>query len=130
VQRIFLTAVDVVTEFWRIMGTNDFDAVTTLLDDMFVLEWPQSNERIRGGPRFAQMNREYVSHGPWQFTVARLFGTETEIVTEVHVTDGVQRATAISFFTVSGHQIQRIVEYWPDSYPAPANRAHLVEAME
>ncbi len=38
-------------------------------------------------------------------------------------------ARAISFFTVSDGRIEKLVEHWPDPYPAPANRAHLVEPM-
>lgn len=122
-------AVEVVREFWRLMATNEFTAVGTILAPEFVLEWPQSNERIRGAERFARMNIEYPSHGPWQFTVHRLFGTETEAVSEVTVTDGVQTAKALSFFTVSHGKITRLVEFWPEPYAAPANRAHLVESM-
>jgi len=122
-------AVEVVREFWRLMATNEFTSVTAVLAPEFLLDWPQSNERIRGVERFAQMNIEYPSHGPWRFTVHRLFGTETEAVSEVVVTDGVQTAKAISFFTVSQGKITHLVEFWPEPYPAPANRAHLVESM-
>jgi hypothetical protein len=76
------------------------------------------------------MNREYPAHGTWQFTVLRLFGNEAEAVSEVEITDGVQRATAISLFTVEGGKITRLVEYWPEPYLAAANRAHLVEPMQ
>ena len=43
------TAADVVRAFWRLMGSNDFHAVRAVLAPTFVLEWPQSRERIRGG---------------------------------------------------------------------------------
>jgi hypothetical protein len=124
------SAVDVAREFWRLMASNDFDSVQTVLAPAFVLEWPQSKERIRGTDRFARMNREYVAHGPWRFTIVRSFGDATHAVTEVDVTDGVQRAKAISFFTVAGGKVERLVEYWPEPYAAPANRAHLVETIE
>ena len=112
------------------MQSNDFHAVSTVLASEFVLEWPQSKERIRGAERFARMNREYPAHGAWQFTVVRLIGNEVEVVSEVEITDGVQKAKALSFFTVEGGKITRLVEYWPEPYPAAANRAHLVEPME
>ena len=117
-------------EFWRLMASNDFTSVAAVLADDFVLEWPQSKERIRGADRFAQMNSEYVAHGRWQFDVLRLIGSESEAVSVVAITDGTQRATAISCFTVVAGKITRLVEYWPEPYPAPANRAHLVEPME
>lgn len=119
----------IVEEFWRLMATNDFFAVARVLSDSFVLEWPQSKERIRGGENFARMNAEYPAHGPWRFTINRLVAGEHEVVSDVSITDGVQAARAISFFTISDGKIVKLVEYWPDPYPAPANRAHLVEPM-
>jgi limonene-1,2-epoxide hydrolase len=123
-------SVDVVREFWRLMSSNDFYAVATVLAPEFMLEWPQSRERIRGAERFARMNREYPAHGPWKFNVLRIIGNEAQAVSEVEITDGVQNAKAISFFTVANGKIVRLVEYWPEPYPAPANRAHLVEPLE
>jgi len=119
----------VVREFWRLMGTNDFHAVTCVLAPGFVLEWPQSRERVRGGAAFARMNAEYPSQGPWRFEIRRLVATEASVVTLVHVTDGTTSADAVSFFDVVDDRITRLVEYWPERYPAPAHRAHLVEAM-
>jgi ketosteroid isomerase-like protein len=124
------SAVDLVREFWRLMATNDFAAVAAVLAPEFVLEWPQSNERIRGAERFARMNREYVAHGRWRFTIVRLFGGATDAVSEVDVTDGVQRAKAISFFACANGKITRLVEFWPEPSAARADRAHLVEPIE
>ena len=123
-------AVEVVREFWRLMATNDFASVGSVLAANYVLEWPQSNERIRGAERFAAMNTEYPANGPWTFTVHRVVGGEGQAVSEVSITDGVQKAKAISFFTVVDGKITHQVEYWPEPYPAPANRKHLVEPIQ
>jgi ketosteroid isomerase-like protein len=124
------TPVEVVREFWRLMGTNDFISVAAVLAEDFVLEWPQSKERMRGADRFAQMNSEYIAYGRWRFSIVRLIGSESEAVSEVAITDGKQNAKAISFFTVADGKITRLVEYWPEPYPAPANRAHLAQPLE
>ncbi len=121
-------AVATVRRFWELMSGNDFAAVGQVLADDFVLEWPQTGERVRGRANFARMNAEYPAHGPWRFEIHRLFGDATQVASDVAVTDGVQRARAASFFTVEAGLIHRIVEFWPEPYPAPANRAHLVEA--
>lgn len=121
---------EIVREFWRLMATNDFHAVAAVLAPDFVLEWPQSGERIRGAERFARLNAEYPAHGPWRFSINRLVGGESEAVSDVNVTDGMQEARAISFFTVDQGKISRIVEFWPDPFAPRANRAHLVERME
>jgi hypothetical protein len=120
---------DVVREFWRLMATNDFDAVAAVLSTDFVLEWPQSNERIRGALNFAKMNREYPAHGRWTFTINRLVSGESEAVSDVTVSDGVQSARAISFFTVVDGKIARLLEFWPEPYEPRAERAHLVEPL-
>ena len=58
------SAVEVVSEFWRLMATNDFASVAAVLAPEFTLEWPQSKERIRGAEAFARMNSEYPANGP------------------------------------------------------------------
>jgi limonene-1,2-epoxide hydrolase len=121
--------VEVVERFWELMRSNDFRSVGSVLSDDFVLDWPQSNERIRGRDNFAAMNEEYPAHGSWQFTVNRIVGTDLEAVSDVSVTDGVQRARVISFFKVREGKIVGMVEYWPEDYPADENRKHLTEPM-
>jgi ketosteroid isomerase-like protein len=123
-------AADVVTEFWRLMATNDFDSVVQVLADDFVLEWPQSKERIRGAANFARMNREYEAKGPWRFTLHRIVANDREAVSDVSVTDGYTRARAISLFDIVNGEVARITEFWPEAFDAPTNRAHLVEIIE
>ncbi len=123
------TSEAVVREFWRLMATNDFHAVKAVLAPEFVLEWPQSNERIRGPENFARMNAEYPAAGRWQFRIHRLVASADEVVTQVSVTDGTQSAEAVSFFNVADRKIARLVEYWPEPYSPPQNRRHLTEPI-
>lgn len=123
------SAVEVVRQFWETMQGNDFYAVGYLLGDDFVLEWPQSRERIRGRENFARMNAEYPAQGRWQFTINRLFGNDNEAVSDVSVTDGKVHGRAITFSTVRDGKIVKQVEFWPEDFPAPENRRHLVETM-
>src|SRR5215831_20036148 len=103
-------AVDLVQEFWELMATNDFRSVGSLLADDFVLDWPQSGERIRGRNNYAAMNEEYATTtGHWTFTVNRLVGDDQEAVSDVTVSDGVQNARAISFFEVREGKIVKMV---------------------
>ena len=124
------SAVEVVRQFWQLMASNDFDSVAAVLSPDYVLDWPQSNERIRGAGRFARLNSEYPAYGPWTFTINRLVGGEAEAVSDVSITDGVQKARAISFFTVEHDKIIRQVEFWPEPYESPFDREHLVEVIE
>ncbi|HEX4598977.1 MAG TPA: nuclear transport factor 2 family protein [Burkholderiaceae bacterium] len=120
----------IVLKFWRLMASNDFASTSAVLADDFVLEWPQSRERIRGVKNFARMNSEYPACGPWTFEIHRLVSDQNQAVTDVAITDGVQVARAISFFTLVNGKISRLVEYWPEPFEAPPNRSHLVERME
>jgi ketosteroid isomerase-like protein len=122
-----MTTVEVVQKFWSLMQTNDFKSVGQVLSDDFVLEWPQSGERIRGRENYAAMNEEYPTLGQWRFTINRIIGDDVQAVTDVSVTDGVQVARAISFFSIADGKIGKMVEYWPDPFPAEENRKHLVE---
>jgi hypothetical protein len=112
------------------MGTNDFRSVATILAQQFVLEWPQTKERIRGAEHFARMNEEYPAHGPWRFTINRLVGSESEVVSDVTVTDGVRTDRAITFFTVACGKVIRIVEFWPEPCVPATHRSHLTEPMD
>lgn len=122
-------AVNVVAAFWTRMQSNDCRSVGDLLSDEFVLDWPQSRERIRGRDNFALMNEEYPAHGRWQFTINTIVGNDDQAVSDVSVTAGSRSDRAISFFTVHDGKIVKIVEFWPEAYPAPENRRHLVETL-
>ncbi len=123
-------ATQVARRFWALMQTNDFPSVAAVLAPDFVLEWPQTRERIRGAERFVRMNAEYPAHGRWRFTIHRIVGDERGAVSDVSITDGRLQARAITFFDVADGLVQRITEYWPEPYDAPAGRAHLVERID
>jgi ketosteroid isomerase-like protein len=123
------SAESVVREFWRVMSTNDFQSVKAVLAEEFVVEWPQSGERIRGAENFARMNAEYPANGPWTFKINRLVASGESVVTQVSVTDGLQTAEPVSFFTVRDGKVVLLMEYWPEPFAPPENRRHLVERM-
>jgi ketosteroid isomerase-like protein len=120
---------DVVTRFWAAMQRNDFAAAGALLHDDYVLEWPQSGERIHGRDNFVAINTHYPAAGRWQFTVHRLLADGNEVVSDVSVTDGVITGRAITFSSVRDGRIIHQCEYWPDPFPPAAWRAHWVEPM-
>jgi ketosteroid isomerase-like protein len=123
-------AVDLVQKFWRLMATNDFRSVGALLRDDFVLDWPQSGERIRGRDNYAAMNEQYpTTTGRWTFTINKLVGGEDQAVSDVTVNDGVQTARAVSFFEVREGKIVKMVEFWPAPFAPRDDRKHLVEPI-
>ena len=118
---------ELVTRFWSLMHANDFAAAGRLLHADFVLDWPQSGERIRGRENFVLINTHYPAAGRWQIALEQLVAEGDQVVTQVTVSDGAVRAQAITFSTVRDGRIWRQVEYWPDPFPAAAWRAQWVE---
>ncbi len=117
----------VVERFWTAMGENDFQAAGELLHDEFVLEWPQSGERIRGRANFVATNEQYPAAGRWRFTLHRLVADSNEVVTDITVTDGTVSGRAITFSQVRDGRIVRQTEYWPDPFEPAPWRAQWVE---
>ena len=125
-----LSAIEIVQEFYRRMNSNDFQAAAEVLSEAYILEWPQSKERIRGRANFVAVNVEYPAYGPWCFTINRIVASATEVVSDVSITNGTQVARAITFHTVRDGLILKQVEFWPENYLAPESRKHLVERMD
>ncbi|MFN8413518.1 MAG: nuclear transport factor 2 family protein [Anaerolineales bacterium] len=113
--------------FWKTMETNDFYAASQLLHDDYLLEWPQSGERIRGRDHFAAMNSFYPTEGTWHFTINHIVAENDLVVTDVSVTDGTVHDRCITFSTVRDGKIWKQIEFWPDSFEAPEWRAKWVE---
>jgi ketosteroid isomerase-like protein len=110
------------------MATNDFRAVGELLHDDYILEWPQSRERIRGRENFALINERYPATGLWTFTVNHVVSDEVGGASDVVVSDGDRNDRAVSFFVMRDGRIWHMTEYWPEDFPAPAWRAQWVES--
>ena len=120
----------IVARFWAEMRANDFRAAAQLLHDEYVLEWPQSGERIHGRANFVAVNENYPAPGPWSFMLHRLIAEDFQVATEVTVTDGAGvSARALTFSTVRDGKIVHQTEYWPDPFPAAEWRARWVERM-
>ena len=124
-----MTGKQILENFWEMMNTNDFYAVAELLHDEYVLEWPQSGERIRGREHFAALNACYPTRGKWQFTVNQILAEGDRVVTDVTVTDGARTDRAITFSTVRDGKIWKQVEFWPEPFEAPAWRMRWVERI-
>ena len=111
------------------MQTNNFKAAGEFLHADFVLEWPQSGERIRGPANFVAVNEQYPAHGRWEFRVHHIIAEGEQVVSDVGVTDGVVTGRAITFSTVRDGKIVHQTEFWPDPFEPPAWRAGLVEKI-
>ena len=120
----------IVENFWQTMATNDFHAAATLLHDDYILEWPQSGERIRGRDHFAAINTNYPAEGEWRFTVHQIVAEGDIVVSDVTATDGKMIGRAITFSTIRDEKIWKQVEFWPAPFEASAWRTQWVEKLE
>ena len=119
----------IVENFWQAMATNDFYAAAALLHEDYVLEWPQSGERIRGRDNFAAINTNYPSEGKWRFTIHQIVSEGDIVVSDVTVSSGKIIGRVITFSTILDGKIWKQVEFWPDSFEAPAWRTQWIEKM-
>jgi hypothetical protein len=120
-----------VRELRRLMQRNDSHSVAAVLASEFVRESLNQKNAFAVPSGSPAMNHEYAALGPWQFhgTAAdrkRVRGCDRG----AEITDGTQKAKAISFFTVEAGKITRLREYWPEPCPAAANRVRLAEPMQ
>jgi len=120
----------IVENFWLTMATNDFYASAGLLHDDYILEWPQSGERIRGRDDFAAINTNYPAGGKWRFTIHQIVSEADVVVSDVTATDGKMIGRVITFSTIRDGKIWKQVEFWPDPFEAPAWRAQWIEKMK
>lgn len=117
----------VIERFWQAMNTNDFPEVGRLLHDDFLLEWPQSGERIRGRENYVTMNERYPAAGRWRFTMNQVLTDGLRGVSDITVTDGERVDRAVTFFELREGRIWRITEYWPEPFSRVDWRRPLVE---
>lgn len=118
---------EIIAGFWVVMQTNDFKAAGEFLHDDYILEWPQSGERIRGRANFVAINENYPAHGRWEFSIHSIVAEGDQAVSDVDITDGTIQARVITFSTIRDGKIWRQTEFWPDPFEPGAWRARWVE---
>ena len=120
---------EVVRSFWEDMKSNDFLRASKRLSENFEGIWPQSSELIVGRKNFAEINSSYPTDGIWKFEINSLVCEGQQVVTDVSITDGDQKARAITFHTVENNLICKQVEFWPEEYEAPKWREKWVKKL-
>ena len=124
-----MTANEVVRAYWDTMATNDFYKASEWLAEDFECYWPQSSELIIGRENFALINSLYPVNGKWSFEVNSIIGDESQVVTDVSVSDEKSHARAITFHSVENNLIVSQKEYWPDSFEPPLWRRKWVKIV-
>lgn len=92
-----MEAKEVVLAYWQAMKSNDFAKASEWLSLDFEGFWPQSGELIVGRENFIAINIDYPANGVWTFDIHSVVCEGATVVTDVAITDGVQKARAITF---------------------------------
>ena len=117
-----------VRALWERMEARDWDNLPELFHAEFVLEWQQSNERIRGATNFVKVNQNYP--GDWHIRILRIVVSGDEAASQVAVDIDGRTDTASSFYTFENGEILSITEYWSETYNAPDWRRAWTEQLK
>jgi SnoaL-like domain len=114
-------------QHWAASDASDFETEHLIYHEDAVLDYPQSGERTRGrrniqAQRSSQPNKK-------RFSVRRIIGSGDLWVTEFVLTYDGKPSYTVSIMEFMGDKVARETQYFADSFPAPASRAHLVERM-
>jgi hypothetical protein len=95
----------------------------------FVMEMPQSRERIRGRDALRTMQESFPAPAP-AITLRKVTGGRHVWVAEADIDYGGDRSQAVIIIGLDDRGlIARETRYYPQQFEAPAWRAALVEAM-
>jgi hypothetical protein len=104
---------------------RDWPGVTELLAEDVAYEMPQSRERILGRPAFLRFNVEYP--GDWHLALRRVVADGRFAALWIDARVGEEPQTACVWLELSERGlIERITDYWPESYEPMPGREHLV----
>jgi hypothetical protein len=107
---------------WAASDANDFEAEHQIYQEDAVLEYPQSEERIRGryniqASRFAQPNKK-------RFTVRRILGAADLWITELVLTYDGQPSYTVSIMEFRDGKVVRETQYFGDPFEPGSSRVH------
>jgi SnoaL-like domain len=112
---------------WDASDANDFKVEHEIYHQDAVLDYPQSDERIRGRrniqeSRFAQPNKK-------RFEVRRMIGSGDLWITEFVLSYDGKPSYTVSIMEFRDGLVAHETQYFADPFEPGASRAHLVERM-
>ncbi len=122
---------EIVAEFWKRIQARDWVGLAALLDEHFVVEWPNALLRIRGRDNFVGFNRSYPEG--WSIEVLRIVEQGSTVVSEVRVPHAtVGPFFAITFLEVRNGKLVGGREYWVEEKreEPPPERAKWFEDLD
>lgn len=121
-----MDASEIASTFYLSAEARDWATFASLLADDVVYELPQTHERIRGRDTYVRFNQEYP--GDWHLEIIRCVGEGRHAAIWTHFRVGGDEMPGLTFFDFDeSGRIAKVTDFWPEPYPAPSDRAHLVE---
>jgi ketosteroid isomerase-like protein len=109
------------------INSSDRDALDEVFTDDVVMEWPQSNERIRGSNNRREVYRRFPALPKVQ--PRRLVSSGDLCVLEAQLHYGDDAYDCVFIFEMREGLIAKETAYWSKPFPAPDWRAPWVEQM-
>lgn len=120
---------ELIQAHFKDLVSGDEEALSALIHDDFVQEWPQSGERVHGKQACLNIARNYPG-GPPQIELGRITGEGDHWVVEAtsRYPDGITYHMA-SVLEMRDGKIARQTDFFGPSYPAPEWRRQWVELI-
>ena len=120
-----------VAELWRRLQARDWDGLAEHLAEDLVIEWPNTQQRIRGRDAYVEFNRAYPEG--WSIEVIDLVaeGATGGFRGAGPAHRRLGRFDLVAILEVEDGRVARGREYWMDEVaePIPPERARWLESM-
>jgi ketosteroid isomerase-like protein len=117
---------EIVERFFAASERGDLAALTDLVDDEMVMEWPQSGERFRGRENVLGAMAA-VEVKPQFAGTPRLIGSGSIWVLMVPLRYGDDVLQYVAVLELEGGRIRRATGYWGAPFPAQESRATFLD---
>ena len=115
----------IVDMYWKAVNGRDWNTFESLIDENILYDLPQTRERIRGKKAFRTFNENYP--GDWTLSIVDLIADEKQAISRIAFMESNEEQTGITFFEIQDDLINKIVEYWPNSYDPPPRNTDDIE---
>jgi hypothetical protein len=119
----------------RMLGAGEYGGLSPereygLRRPDFVMDMPQSRERIRGRDALRTMQETFPAPAP-AISLRRVIGARRVWIAEADIDYGGDQSQTVVIFELDDQGlIARETRYYPQQFEAPAWRAELAEAMD
>ena len=113
-------------DYWAATEARDWERLASLVSDGVVGRWPQSRERCIGRDALVRFMGAYP--GDWHLVLETEHVDDSGAATRIAFTNEGETVIGLTFFTTDNQGlIDSFVEYWPEPYDPPVDRAGLLD---